>query len=77
LTLHNEKPGVETGLASFTKPGLSYNFALTDEPPTFSAAHRVVINHGVQNVMRAAYRELVADDYVILWPPSLSEFTVA
>ena len=53
-------------------------FVLTDEPPTaFSAAHRVVINHGVQNVMRAAYRELVADDYVILWPPSLPKFTVA
>ena len=52
-------------------------FVLTDEPPTaFSAAHRVVINHGVQNVMRA-YRELVAHDYVILWPPSLTEFTVA
>jgi hypothetical protein len=53
-------------------------FVLTDEPPmAFSAAHSVVINHGVQNVMRAAYRELVADDYVILWPPSLTEFTVA
>ena len=53
-------------------------FVLTDEPPTaFSAAHRVVMNHGVQNVMRAAYREVVADDYVILWPPSLPKFTVA
>ena len=52
-------------------------FVLTDDPPTaFSEAHRVVANHGVQNVMRAAYRELAAQDYVILWPPSLTEFTV-
>jgi hypothetical protein len=53
-------------------------FVLTDDPPTtFSAAHRVVTSRGVQHVMRAAYRELAADDYVVLWPPSLTEFTVA
>ncbi len=52
-------------------------FVLTDEPPiAFSAAQRVVTSHRVQSVMRAAYRELTADDYVILWPPSLTEFTV-
>ncbi|SRR5260370_29939437 len=52
-------------------------FVLTNDPPTaFSDAHRIVTGHQVQNVMRAAYRELTAEDYVILWPPSLSEFTV-
>jgi hypothetical protein len=52
-------------------------FVLTDAPATaFSEAHRVVTNHGMQNVMRAAYRELAAQKYVILWPPSLTEFTV-
>ena len=47
-------------------PVNSIYFRANHEPPTaFSAAHRVVINRGSQNVMRAAYRELVADDYVI------------
>ena len=52
-------------------------FVLTDEPATlFSAAQRVVTSHGMQSVMRAAYRELTADNYLILWPPSLTEFIV-
>ncbi len=52
-------------------------FVLTDEPTAaFSEAYCVAASHGVQNVVRAAYRELAAEDYVILWPPSLTEFTV-
>ncbi|HWY21113.1 MAG TPA: hypothetical protein VNX26_07830 [Candidatus Acidoferrum sp.] len=52
-------------------------FLRTDDPcAAFREAQGVVTNRGLQNVMRAAYRELAAEDYVILWPPSLTEFTV-
>jgi hypothetical protein len=39
-------------------------------------SQRPLASHRVKSVMRAAYRELTADDYVILWPPSLTEFNV-
>jgi hypothetical protein len=52
-------------------------FVLTDDPATvFAKAHGIVINQGVPNVMRSAYRELDGEDYVILWPSSLTEFSV-
>ena len=53
-------------------------FALTDKPrEAFSAVQRIAAQQGAVDAMRAAYRELTADDFVILWPPSLTEFTVA
>jgi len=52
-------------------------FVLTDDPATvFGKAHRIVINQGVPNVMRSACREMDDEDYVILWPASLTEFSV-
>jgi len=52
-------------------------FILTDDPAeSFHKAHRVVADQGVPNAMRSAYRQLDAEDYVILWPSSLKAFKV-
>jgi len=52
-------------------------FILTDDPvKSFGKAHQIVINEGVPNVMRSAYREVDREDYTILWPSSLTEFSV-
>jgi len=52
-------------------------FVLTDAPAaSFRKAQEVVTTLGVPNVMRSAYRELDGEDYVILWPSSLTEFSV-
>ena len=52
-------------------------FVLSDDPATvFGKAHGIVINQGVPNVMRSAYRNVDGEDYVILWPSSLTEFSV-
>jgi len=52
-------------------------FLLTDDPTTvFGKAHGIVINQGVHNAMRSAYREMDGEDYVVLWPSSLTEFSV-
>lgn len=52
-------------------------FLLTDDPTTvFGKAHGIVINEGVANVLRSAYREIDGEDYVILWPSALTEFNV-
>jgi hypothetical protein len=52
-------------------------FVLTDHPTTvFGKAHGIVNSQGVPNVMQSAYREMDGEDYVILWPSSLTEFSV-
>jgi hypothetical protein len=52
-------------------------FVLTEDPATvFGKAHRIIINQGVHNVMRSAYRDLDGEDYSILWPSSLTQFSV-
>jgi len=52
-------------------------FVLTDDPTaSFRKAHEIVATQGTPNVMRSAYRELDGEDYVILWPSSLTEFNV-
>lgn len=52
-------------------------FVLTDEPaPTFEKARRLVGKRGLRG-LRAAYRELTGGEYVILWPPTLTEFSVS
>jgi hypothetical protein len=52
-------------------------FVLTDDPATvFVKAHRIVINEGAPNVMRSAYREMDGENYVILGPSSLTEFSI-
>ena len=52
-------------------------FVLTDTPAaSFSKAQGIATNLGIPNVMRSAYRESEAEDYVILWPTSLTTFSV-
>jgi hypothetical protein len=52
-------------------------FVLTDDPATvFGKAHGIVTSQGVPNALRSAYREMDGEDYVILWPSSLTEFSV-
>jgi hypothetical protein len=42
-------------------------FILTDDPAeSVDKAHRVVVDQGVPNAMRSAYRQLDGEDYVIL-----------
>jgi hypothetical protein len=55
-------------------------FILTDAPKdVFEKAHQFLKTRNVPNYMRAAYREAAGEDedYVILWPPNLTEFFVA
>jgi len=52
-------------------------FVLTNEPTTaFTQAHQVILKEGIPNEMRSAYRESNGEDYVILWPSTLTEFSV-
>jgi hypothetical protein len=63
--------GHDFGLSEF------HIFMLTDEPAMiFEKAHQVVRDQGLQQSMRAAYRELTGESYVILWPSTVVEFTV-
>ena len=53
-------------------------FLLTDDPTTaFGEAHRIVIKRGIPNALRSAYRENDGEDYVILWPSSLTKFVTS
>lgn len=53
-------------------------FVLTDDPETtFSRAHEITLQERVLNDSRCAYRRTDGEDYVILWPPSLKEFSVS
>jgi hypothetical protein len=52
-------------------------FVLTNEPTTaFTQAHQVILREGIPNEMRSAYRQVIDEDYVILWPSALTEFSV-
>jgi hypothetical protein len=52
-------------------------FVLTDDPATvFGKAHGIVTSQGVPNALQSAYRDIDGQDYVILWPSSLTEFSV-
>src|SRR5580704_14138475 len=52
-------------------------FVLTDAPAaSFREAHEIVATKGIPNVMQSAYRELDGEDYIILWPSSLTDFSV-
>ena len=52
-------------------------FVFTNEPTAaFTQAHQVLLNEAIPNEMRSAYREASGEDYVILWPPALKEFSV-
>jgi hypothetical protein len=69
----------ETGVVDGHDFGLGkFNiFILTNEPPTtFTEAHRIILGEGLPHGLRCAYREASGEDYVILWPPALKEFSV-
>jgi len=52
-------------------------FVLTNEPTaTFAQAHQVILDEAIPNELRSAYRDVSGDDYVILWPSALTEFSV-
>ena len=52
-------------------------FVLTNEPnATFTQAHQVILDEAIPNELRSAYREASGEDYVILWPSVLTEFSV-
>ena len=53
-------------------------FVLTDEPAkTFAQAHQFILSEGIPNRLRSAYRETNGEDYVVLWPLSLMNFSVS
>jgi hypothetical protein len=50
-------------------------FVLTDEPTgAFTQAHHVILDEGIRNELRSAYRETNGEDYVVLWPPQRRDF---
>jgi hypothetical protein len=52
-------------------------FILTDDPTTVCGqANAIVTSQCVPNVLRSAYRKMDGEDYVILWPSTLTEFSV-
>src|SRR5690242_18252204 len=58
--------------------GRSFNiFLLTNEPTAaFSQAHRIILDEAIPNELRSAYRHVNGDDYFILWPSALTDFSV-
>jgi hypothetical protein len=52
-------------------------FVLTNEPTSvFKQAHQIILEERIPNQMRSAYRESSGEDYVVLWPSALTEFSV-
>jgi hypothetical protein len=52
-------------------------FILTNEPTSCFEKAKGLLSGKIMAEMRAAYREVGGEDYVVLWPPSLREFRVA
>jgi hypothetical protein len=53
-------------------------FLLTDEPHrTFESSYRFLTAKGIPNYMRAGYREIEGEKYVVLWPHDLKDFSVS
>ena len=53
-------------------------FIFADEPrKIFEEAQRFLNTQHIPNYMRAAYRHVAEEQYVILWPPNLREFSVS
>jgi hypothetical protein len=52
-------------------------FVLTNEPAmVFDKAHRIIRDQRLQQGMRAAYREPPGESFMILWPTTLTEYSV-
>jgi hypothetical protein len=53
-------------------------FLFTDQPLVASEkAHAFLKTQEVPNYMRAAYREVSGEEYVILWPSNLTHFQIS
>ena len=49
-------------------------FVLTDDPAAaFTKARQIVLDEAITNDLRSAYRGMDAEDYVTLWPSSLTD----
>jgi hypothetical protein len=58
--------------------GVANSTYLTDRPEqTFHAAEQTIQQYRPPQKLKAAYRELGQNSFVILWPPTLGEFTIA
>jgi hypothetical protein len=52
-------------------------FIRTNKPEaTFNAAQSVILERGLGEQLRAAYREAAKDEFVILWPGDLRDFKI-
>lgn len=53
-------------------------FILTDQPrESFSAVEKTIQHYRAAYKLKAAYREIGQDKFVILWPPNLQHFDTA
>jgi len=53
-------------------------FILTDKPVSiFDKARQIVRDQHLTQHMRSAYRDSTHENYVILWPPTLTEFNIS
>jgi hypothetical protein len=51
---------------------------LTELPKeSFHAAEKTIQHYRPPQTLKAAYRELGQNNFVILWPPNLQEFKIA
>jgi hypothetical protein len=58
--------------------GESNVFILTDDPRScFQEVRKTLADQNIWLRARVAYREITGDEYTILWPKNLDEFTVA
>ena len=72
LPLGSEVDGHDLGSGEFNI------FILTDQPEqTFQVAEKTIQLYRLPQKLKAAYRELGQNTFVILWPPTLRVFTIA
>ena len=72
LPSHSEVEGHDFGRGEFNI------FILTDQPKeSFHAAEKTIRHYQPLQTLKAAYRELGQNSFVILWPPNLQEFKIA
>lgn len=72
LPPHSEVDGHDFGSGEFNI------YILTDEPTeSFRTAEEMIGHYHPQQTLKAAYRELGQDNFVILWPPNLPGFKVS
>jgi hypothetical protein len=72
LPFHSEVDGHDFGSGEFSI------FILTDQPKeSFHAAEKTIEHYRPPQTLKAPYRELGQDSFVILWPRTLQEFKIA